>query len=86
MGTNINRESLNEMQQVDIRTVDKSALIDLNSVKIDESLPIPERVASFVSQIGNPYCFRVGDVAVKVVYKTGGPTFQQKMEEFIRTI
>ena len=41
MGTNINRESLNEMQQVDIRTVDKSALIDLNSVKIDESLPIP---------------------------------------------
>lgn len=59
MGTNINSESLNEMQQVDIRTVDKSALIDLNSVKIDESLPIPERVASFVSQIGNPYCFRV---------------------------
>ena len=62
MGTNINSESLNAMQQVDIRTVDKSALIDLNSVKIDESLPIPERVASFVSQIGNPSCFRVGDV------------------------
>ena len=57
MGTNIDRESLNEMQQVDIRTVDKSALIDLNSVKIDESLPIPERVASFVSQIGNPLLF-----------------------------
>ena len=86
MGTNIDRESLNEMQQVDIRTVDKSALIDLNSVKIDESLPIPERVASFVSQIGNPYCFRVGDVAVKVVYQTGGPTFQQNMEEILRTI
>ena len=86
MGTNINSESLNAMQQVDIRTVDKSALIDLNSVKIDESIPIPERVASFVSQIGNPYCFRVGDVAVKVVYKTGGPTFQQNMEEILRTI
>ena len=86
MGTNIDRESLNEMQQVDIRTVDKSALIDLNSVKIDESLPIPERVASFISQIGNPYCFRVGDVAVKVVYKTGCPTFQQNMEEILRTI
>ena len=50
MGTNINSESLNAMQQVDIRTVDKSALIDLNSVKIDESLPIPERVASFVNK------------------------------------
>ena len=86
MNLNINEKSLNEMQQVDIRTVDKSALVDLNSVTIDESLPIPERVASFVHQIGNPYCFRVGDVAVKVVYKADGPSFQQNMEDILRTI
>lgn len=86
MSEDITGKSLQEMQQVDIRTVDKSTLVDLNSVKIDESLPIPERVASFVSQIGNPYCFRVGDVAVKVVYKADGPSFQQNIEDILRTI
>ena len=62
-------EKLSEMQNVDIRTVNKDDLVDLNSVQIDGTLPIPERVNSFIQQIKNPYCFRIGDVAVKVVYK-----------------
>ncbi len=79
-------QKLSEMQNVDIRTVNKEDLVDLNSVKIDETLPIPERVDSFIQQIKNPYCFRIGDVAVKVVYKENGPTFQQNIEEALRIV
>lgn len=75
---------LDALKSVDVRTVDKSGLVDLNSVQIDESQPVPLRVASFVEQIGNPYCFRVGSVAVKVRYQTDGPTFQQNMEDILR--
>ena len=57
MGTNIDRESLNEMQQVDIRTVDKSALIDLNSVKIDESLPIQRELLHLSVKSETPIVF-----------------------------
>lgn len=71
---------LEEMKNMDIRTVDKNKLVDLNTVVIDKSRPIAERVASFVQQIQNPYCFRVGDMAVKVVYQEEGPTFQQNFE------
>lgn len=86
MSFNYDCKNLSEMQSVDIRTVDKSSLVDLNNVTIDEALPIPERIASFIHQIKNPYCFRVGDVAVKVIYKQDGPTFQQNMEDILRTI
>ena len=82
----ISAEELRRMKDVDIRTVDKNQLVDLNSVVIDESRPVRERMASFVQQIGNPYCFRVGDVAVKVVYKENGPTFQQNLEDMLMNL
>ena len=74
------------LKSVDIRSVDKSSLVDLNSVHIDESKPVQERVLSFLQQIQNPYCFRIGDVAVKVNYKSDGPSFQQNFEDLLRTV
>lgn len=74
------------MKAVDIRSVDKNQLVDLDSVHIDDSKPVPERIASFIEQIQNPYCFRIGDVAVKVNYQSGGPTFQQNFEDLLRTM
>lgn len=78
-----NKADMQMMKAVDIRTVERSELVDLNSMVIDEDKPIAERMEAFVKQIRNPYCFRVGDVAVKVVYKENGPTFQQNFEEML---
>ena len=78
-------QDMNSMQAVNIRTVDKNSLVDLNTIHIDDSQPVPERIHSFLQQIKNPYCFRIGDIAVKVNYKSEGPTFQQNFEELLRT-
>lgn len=80
------QDTIDTLRSVDIRSVDKQSLVDLNSVLIDESKPVQERVLSFLQQIKNPYCFRVGDVAVKVNYKSDGPSFQQNFEDLLRTI
>lgn len=47
-------------------------LIDLNDVQIDRSLPVEKRIESFVSQIGNPYHYKVGEVVVRVCYSPDG--------------
>lgn len=78
-------QDMNELKSVDIRNVDKGSLVDLDSVQIDESKPVQERVLSFLEQVQNPYCFRIGDVAVKVNYKSDGPSFQQNFEDLLRT-
>lgn len=77
---------LSLLKNVDIQTVDKSVMKDIRDVKIDTSLPIPERVAAFVEQVKNPYVFKVGDVAVKVNFKEDGPTLQECFEEMLRSL
>ena len=47
---------------------DLSELVDIRDVVIDRTLPVEERIKSYVEQIRNPYCFRVGDVKVRVSY------------------
>lgn len=71
------------MKNVDIRFVDKSTLVDLNDVVVDNSKPVPERIRDFVTQIKNPYCFRMGDVVVKIRYKENGPTFQEAFDDML---
>ena len=34
--------------------------MDIRDVKIDRSLPVEERMKSYVEQIKNPYLFKVG--------------------------
>ena len=43
-------------------------LVDIRDVKIDRSLPMEERVRSYVEQVKDPYHFRVGNTKVKVPY------------------
>ena len=53
-----------EKHQVD-KSIDE--LVDIRDVKLDSSLGQAERIQSFLQQIKNPYCFRVGDVVVNVL-------------------
>ena len=79
------RTDFEMLKSVDIKNVDKGSLIDLDVVQIDDTRPVSERILSFLQQVKNPYCFRIGDVAVKVNYKPDGPSFQQNFEDLLRT-
>ena len=78
--------SLEEMKNVDVRTVDRDSLVDINTIAIDESLSKEERAAEFLRQIKNPYCFRVGNIVVKNVYSDDGVSLEERFEQFVRTL
>lgn len=44
------------------------SLVDIRDVKIDRSLPVEERMKSYVEQIKNPYMFKVRNTVVRVSY------------------
>ena len=44
------------------------SLVDIRDVKIDRSLPVEERMKSYVEHIKNPYMFKVGNTVVRVSY------------------
>ena len=47
---------------------DVSELVDIRNVNIDPNLPVEERIRSYIEQVKDPYCFRVGDVKVRVSF------------------
>lgn len=75
-----------EMKNVDVRTVDPDTLVDIMTIKIDENLPREERVAEFIRQVKNPYCFRVGKMVVKNVFSNNGVTLRDRFEQYVRTL
>lgn len=76
-------EDLESMKKVDLRSVDRNSLVDLQEISIDHSLPIEQRVKNFVTKVKNPYCFKVGDVVVKVAFNHDGNSFEEQFEKML---
>lgn len=70
------------MQKTDIRTVDRDSLVDIRNVKIDPGLSKQDRIKSFVSQIGNPYCYRDGDVVVGISYANTDISLEDRLKSY----
>ena len=46
-------EQLEEMRKVDVQCVDRNSLVDLQEIRIDQSLPKEQRIKDFVTNL-NP--------------------------------
>jgi len=62
----LSKEQLAQMQEIEITNVDTTKLINIENVKVDETLPDDERLVNYLEQIKNPYCFICGDTPVRV--------------------
>ncbi len=78
--------TLEEMKNVDVRTVDPETLVDIRDIKIDENLPKEERIREYLRQVKNPYCFKVGSMVVKCSYSNDGVTIRDRFEQLVRTL
>lgn len=58
-------------------------LVDIRGVHIDHRLPQDERISSFVSQIRDPYHFRVGDVIVSVAYSNTDKSLDDRFYDLL---
>lgn len=60
-----------------------ASLVDIRDVRIDRSLPMEERVKSYVEQVKNPYMFKVGNTVVRVSYADNGRTINDNFVNMI---
>lgn len=63
-----------------------SELVDIRDVVIDKKLTPEERVKSYVEQIKDPYCFKVGDVVVRVSYAGKDKTLTDSFTSMIASM
>ncbi len=86
MDFDLSKVDFDSLRKVDVREVDPNTLVDIREVKIDQSLPKEQRMADFIRQVKNPYCFRVGKVVVGVGFTQNGVTFEQQMGHYLQTL
>ena len=76
--------TIDEMRAVDIRAVSREELVDIRDVVINQDLSKEERIKSFLKQIKNPYCFKVGKVVVKTTFADTDDTLDDCLEHYFR--
>ncbi len=69
---------------VDIRSVSKDALTDVSGLTLDTNVPHELRPAKVLLSTGNPYCFRVGELAVKLEFMDNAPPLQEVFCSFLQ--
>ena len=81
----ITPKQLEELRNVDVRTVDKSTLVDIADVEIDTALPDRERIRDFIRQIKNPYCYLDHGIGVKISF-AGKRSMEESIVHYINTM
>jgi len=63
--------------------VDIDDLVDIRTIKIDQSLPVSEKKRSYLSQIKNPELYRCGDTIVRISHVTTGVTLTDRLKQYL---
>ena len=68
----------------DLRCIETSLpLADIRDVTVDPDLPREERIAEFLRQIKNPYCFRCGKFTIRASYAQDGVSLEDCLKQII---
>ena len=86
MRNDITPDDLKKMKLVNIEAVDAESLVDIRDVKINPDLSKEERIAQFLNQIGNPYCFRCNGCVVRVSFIETERTLEDCLQDYFSSI
>lgn len=71
---------------INIETVDAESLKDIREIKINPDLSKEERIAEFLNQIGNPYCFRCNGCVVQVSFTETDRTLEDCLQDYFSSM
>ena len=78
--------TLEQMRDLDVKTVDPATLVDMQTVTVNTSLPREERILDYISQIINPYCFKFGNTVVKIGHTDTEFTMEDRLEKYLLSL
>ena len=71
--------NIEEMKNVDIRTVKREELADIGEVKINKEKSREGQIRDYLEQIKNPYCYKYGEYIVKIGFEIGRASCRERV-------
>ncbi|WP_249030228.1 DUF6870 family protein [Tannockella kyphosi] len=78
--------NLDDLKNVDPRTVDRSSLVERSSVKIDPNATKEERLSEYIKQIKNPYCYLDGKTVVKISFANTDTSIEDCISNYLKGV
>ena len=78
------RIPITDLASVNIETINKDDLVDVSGFTFDTSVPQEQRAARIIQTVKNPYCFRLGDIGVKLEFSDDAPALQDVFTDFLK--
>jgi len=75
--------NMEAMREAAVGLIDKNALVDIKSVRVDQGLPRNERIVEFVRQIKDPYCYKCGKFTVLSKYTNNGVSLEDCLKRIL---
>ena len=82
----ITLEKLQAMKNNTYEPIDKTNLVDIRDVKINQKLPVEERILQFITLTKNPYLFKYGDKVVRTSFAETEVTFEERMKGYFEML
>jgi len=67
-------EKINRCKNMKLEDINPDDVDEISSIKIDRRKPSDERILDFLTQVKNPYVFKVNGRLVRFSFSENGPT------------
>jgi hypothetical protein len=74
------------LKQVDIKTVSKEELVDVDSVVINPADSKEKRIESYIEQIRNPFCYICNGIIVKSNFNEAEESLETKLSNYFMSL
>lgn len=76
--------TLEDMKNIDVRTINREDLVERRSVKINPNASREERLADYIAKIKNPYCYKDGETVVKISFANTDTTMEDCIAHYLK--
>lgn len=64
-------------------TTSSSDLVDIRDISVDKTLSKKERIAEYIRQINDPYCFKCGKFTIRARFADNGITLEDCLQRLL---
>lgn len=77
----LDKNLLEDMSHTKIKDIPPDHLQDILEIEV-KGETASQRLENFMAQVGNPYCFRVGNTPVRISFKSCRETLDMKIKSY----
>ena len=79
----ITPEMIDGFMSVNMETVNIESLVDISTLEFDNSLPKEKRLDYVLEKLKNPFCFRYGEMGIKLEFDDNAPPMSEVLTNFL---